>query len=63
MEEENANCANCHFSTGHVEGHPDAFNCRRRAPIIDHTKPLGPAQWPLVKADDWCGEYLSENAG
>ncbi len=32
-----------------------AGECRRRAPAI--AADTGRAVWPLVAADDWCGEF------
>ena len=36
--------------------------CRRRAPVPaartdDEYGPALPAMWPMVEADDWCGEF------
>ena len=47
-------CQTCRFarSDGHSRG---TYVCRRSAPVLPEGKDFG--RWPLVQADDWCGEY------
>ena len=55
-------CSNCTFSDPYRS---DNLNfCRRHAPqcgLVD-TQPAIPddAVWPLVKDNDWCGEFEAE---
>ena len=34
----------------------DIHSCKRMPPVVDF-------RWPMTGADDWCGEYLSEDKG
>jgi len=48
-------CSNCRYSW---ITKPDAFSCHRTPPQIG---PRG-EQWPAVEPDDWCGEWVSQEA-
>lgn len=46
-------CSECEFSEMH-EQNDTLFYCRRRAPaILKGDRGV----WPVVSADEWCGEY------
>lgn len=51
-----AACVMCEFSQVH-ESNDAWFYCRRRSPSIVAVG--AQAVWPIVKTDDWCGEYKS----
>lgn len=46
-------CANCIYWAGH-DG-DDAGECRRHSPRPRPAEEV--AYWPIVEADDWCGEW------
>lgn len=56
------NCASCvffcpppfrsRFAGDHVRG-----QCRRHAPMLEHTDRGTRSIWPLVGDDQWCGEH------
>jgi hypothetical protein len=47
-------CGHCSWSE---EGkRPDSFKCRRWPPVVHQARP-GEALFPIVEADDWCGEF------
>lgn len=53
------NCGNCAFGVKHYLHHGYDTRCHRRSPIF---KPEGDAYgrqtlWPIVKDDDFCGEW------
>jgi hypothetical protein len=60
-------CRNCLFS--HGPGDPEKvarpgeyFRCRRNAPV-PYGKPEWEAgwTWPIVRGEDWCGEWKSDD--
>jgi hypothetical protein len=53
-----ASCDTCEFGEVH-ESDDNHFYCRRRAPSMSHGSR---AIFPLVNADDWCGEFKQETA-
>jgi hypothetical protein len=64
-------CSTCRYSFNGAELHGDArLQCHRRAPIMprspdDKTYRLSGHEtafrgWPIVFADDWCGEFESK---
>ena len=55
-------CENCKYSAPYLS---DNLNfCRRHAPQsgLTDSQPVMPpdAVWPLVKDDDWCGEFAPQ---
>lgn len=48
-------CRGCEY--GEALREPTSFRCRRHAPRPGTGNSEGIA-WPVVAADDWCGEYL-----
>lgn len=48
-------CRGCEY--GEALREPTSFRCRRHAPRPGTGNSEGIA-WPVVSADDWCGEYL-----
>lgn len=45
-------CPNCRWS----DKAPGGWKCRRLPPVVHQARP-GEALFPMVQADDWCGEY------
>ena len=53
-------CLLCDFSSPHPQD-DNLRHCRRECPsIIDAA---GGARWPVVRAEDWCGDFVEEGAG
>ena len=50
-------CSTCRFSE-HFVG-VDVLGCERRGNICRRNAPIGEgiARWPMVREEDWCGEY------
>lgn len=69
-----ASCANCRFSHVNSEGSDIVLECRRYPPLSDLLPPVGDAfedpdvvvdvnvqgfyRFPLIRAGDWCGEFV-----
>ena len=51
----NESCANCRFSAPSEERLTGSVECRRRPPTGGGRRLI--AEWPIVGADSWCGEY------
>ncbi|MFB0874562.1 MULTISPECIES: hypothetical protein [unclassified Sphingobium] len=57
-------CATClFFSPPHVQrgfdGRPARGQCRRHAPLLDQSDAHFRTIWPLVYADNYCGEHAT----
>ena len=48
-------CGNCRAYAG--SPYDEAGECRRRAPVVDHTAAAS-ASWPVVLEGDFCCEWL-----
>jgi hypothetical protein len=48
------NCDSCRFSDLHPDN-DSLFFCRRRCPV--QVTNARHAMWPVVKSEDWCGEF------
>jgi len=58
-------CSTCDFSepTPTVAGKSQVFRCRRYAPKTGSGGETYPAAvFPIVRADDWCGEWIKWTA-
>lgn len=57
------NCDSCIFFEEHVvnaaQTADDAGLCRFNPPVTQ-PKPDARGLWPVVKADDWCGQFTAE---
>lgn len=52
--ETNNTCQHCRWAQ---EGkRPGSFKCRRLPPTVHQARP-GECLFPIVEADDWCGEF------
>ena len=55
-------CVNCFFS--YVEDAENTYTCRKNPPVIlEKTRQddyFG--YWPVVRFDDWCGEWKQNSA-
>lgn len=51
---EEIGCSICRFSSLHPDN-DSMMLCRRQCPA--ETASNGVAKWPIVKADDWCGDF------
>lgn len=49
-------CLLCRFSHSSFD-HYGYVTCRRNPPIEGAKFPGDDARWPLVRIDDWCGEF------
>ena len=55
-------CDNCEFISSHVEQYGDTYTGHKNAPTVflqskNENEWGRVAIWPLVEADDWCGEF------
>lgn len=64
-----ASCRDCVY-VERIARPEEEYTCHRRAPrprygdpVVEAERPIGIAVWPLVDADDWCGEFHSISAG
>lgn len=51
-----SNCLNCRYSFMDISD----MTCNRYAPRVDFNVDSHWARWPLVEADNWCGEWEPE---
>jgi hypothetical protein len=54
---ERASCESCEFGEMHAQN-DRLFYCRRHAPGL--TNGAGGAVFPVVKENDWCGDFREE---
>lgn len=47
-------CKDCRWAQ--VGARPGSFKCRRWPPVVHQARP-GEALFPIVEADDYCGEF------
>lgn len=56
-----AQCQHCIFFDG--TGSRSSGLCRRRPPVVDFSDDVGEQTlWPFVGNDDWCGEWVLDQA-
>lgn len=51
-------CGNCHFHAASMYPKSGQNWCLRFPPQVTQ---LRPREWPVVKDDDWCGEWLKRD--
>jgi len=47
-------CVNCRCVKRHEQSSGPYYECRKRSPIASSDCS---AWWPVVKTDDWCGDF------
>lgn len=51
---ETITCASCRWATSNPR--PGSFKCRRWPPVVNQSR-HGESMFPIVEADDFCGEH------
>ena len=60
------NCEQCAFVqryTGQSSTNPkqwELLQCHKNPPMPGTDPYSGPGRWPVVRPDDWCGQYQTE---
>ena len=58
MSKDKKTCKTCKYSDEHGSS---ACFCKRHAPIAVNGRYKNLADWPIVKENDWCGEWEAKD--